>query len=305
MSYFECPSPDALGEPDEAGVEQVIVPRTADLGGFEVARALPSRQRRTVGPFVFLDQMGLGVFSPGQGLDVRPHPHIGLSTVTYLYRGELLHRDSLETRQTIAPGAVNWMTAGSGIAHSERTPDVSRARRSELFGLQAWVALPEAQEECAPSFSHHEATTLPEFSGDGLRGRVLAGSAFGETSPVAIASELFYVDLALDAGARVMIEPTHHERAIFVATGRIRIEGVAHSAGRLLVLSPEARLLVESLAASRIAVLGGEPLDGPRHVWWNFVSSRRERIEQAKDDWRLGRFDRVLDEHEWIPLPES
>jgi redox-sensitive bicupin YhaK (pirin superfamily) len=305
MSYFDCPQPSAALAESEAGVAQVIVPRTADLGGFEVARALPSRERRTVGPFVFLDQMGLGVFAPGKGLDVRPHPHIGLSTVTYLYSGELLHRDSLDTRQTIRPGAVNWMTAGRGIAHSERTPDDLRAAGSELFGLQAWVALPEAEEECEPDFAHHPAESLPTFSDRGLRGRVLAGSAFGETAPVARADALFYADLALEAGAPVMIEPSHEERAVFVATGGIRIDGVSHPAGRLLVLEPGQAVRLDAETDSRIAVLGGEPLDGPRHVWWNFVSSRRDRIEQAKADWQAGRFDRVVDEHEWIPLPGS
>lgn len=305
MSYFECPGPEARTEPEDPAVEQLIVPRTADLGGFEVARVLPSRHRRMVGPFIFLDRMGLGVFSPGAGLDVRPHPHIGLATVTYLFAGELLHRDSLGSRQIVRPGAVNWMTAGSGIAHSERTPEALRQDGSELFGLQAWVALPEAREECVPDFAHHAGEDLPLVEADGIRARVLAGEIWGRRSPVAVASETLYVDLELTAGARVPVDCDFPERALYVATGSVRIDGVEHPAGQLLVLRPGARLHLEAVEESRVALLGGEPLEGPRHIWWNFVSSRRDRIEQAKSDWQAGRFARVVDEHEWIPLPGS
>ncbi|NBB92020.1 MAG: hypothetical protein GVY32_02505 [Gammaproteobacteria bacterium] len=305
MSYFECPQPEVLDEPDDPAVEQLVVPRSADLGGFEVARVLPSRQRRMVGPFVFLDQMGLGVFSPGQGLDVRPHPHIGLATVTYLFSGELLHRDSLGSRQVIRPGAVNWMTAGKGIAHSERTPEALRPGGSELFGLQAWVALPGALEECAPNFAHHAGEVLPRVEEPGMRATILAGGIWGRRSPVALASDALYVDVELAAGARVPIDSDFPERAVYVATGAIRMDGIDHPAGRLLVIRPGARLHIEAIEESRVALLGGEPLEGPRHIWWNFVSSRRDRIEQAKSDWQAGRFDRVVDEHEWIPLPET
>lgn len=305
MSYFECPAPDALDEPGEPAVDQVIVPRTADLGGFEVARVLPSRHRRMVGPFIFLDRMGPGVFSQGRGLDVRPHPHIGLATVTYLFSGELLHRDSVGSRQAIRPGAVNWMTAGRGIAHSERTPEAKRRGSSDLFGLQAWVALPEAQEERAPEFAHHAGADLPLIADGGMRARVLAGEIWGRRSPVTLASDTLYVDMELAAGMRVPCDCDFPERALYIVSGRVRVDGVDHAAGQLLVIRPGARPDFEALENCRVALLGGEPLDGPRHIWWNFVSSRRDRIEQAKSDWQAGRFDRVIDECEWMPLPES
>jgi len=304
VSYFDCPTPEARSEPGDPAVEQIVVPRTADLGGFEVARVLPSRHRRMVGPFIFLDQMGLGMFSPGQGLDVRPHPHIGLATVTYLFAGELLHRDSLGSRQVIRPGAVNWMTAGRGIAHSERTPDASRQSASELFGLQAWVALPEGKEECEPAFAHHDDRDLPLIEDGGLRARVLAGEIWSRRSPVSVASDCLYVDLELSAGARAPLDCSFPERALYVVQGRIQVDGSVHPAGRMLVLRPGCDVHIDALEDSRVALLGGEPMAGPRHIWWNFVSSRKDRIEQAKSDWQAGRFDPVVDEHEWIPLPD-
>ncbi|AKS43244.1 pirin family protein [Wenzhouxiangella marina] len=303
MSYFECPQA-RIEACEQAGIRQVIVPRTRDIGGFEVARVLPSAQRRTVGPFVFFDQMGLGRFQPGRGLDVRPHPHIGLATVTYLYSGELMHRDSLGTEMVIRPGAVNLMTAGRGIVHSERTPEGSRRTESELFGLQAWLALPVEKEEIDPAFSHHAADELPVIEDRGLAVRLLAGDAFGASSPVPTHSETLYADLQLQAGARVPIDSPHEERALYLAEGAVEIDGQSYQAGQLLVLAPVAALTLSSRGGARVALLGGEPLDGPRHLWWNFVSSRKERIEQAKADWKAGRFEPVPEENDWIPLPE-
>lgn len=303
MSYQECPEP-MVGQDDPKHLEQVIVPRTSDIGGFEVRRALPSAKKRMVGPFVFLDQMGPSEFLLGQGLDVRPHPHIGLATVTYLLSGEITHRDSLGTTQVIRPGAVNWMTAGRGIAHSERSPESARQAGSELFGMQAWVALPQALEECAPDFAHHGESTLPGIEDKGLSVRLLAGELFGQRSPVPVASETLYADVKLAAGTELPIDSPVAERALYLLSGSLEVDGHAHEPGRLLVIKPGVRLSVKARGDCRFMLLGGEPMDGPRHVWWNFVSSSRERIEQAKADWQAGRFDRVIDDNEFIPLPE-
>ncbi|HEV2764352.1 MAG TPA: pirin family protein [Pyrinomonadaceae bacterium] len=301
--------PVRSGEATPKGVETVIVPRTRDLvGGFKVRRALPSVRRRMVGPFVFLDQMGPELLRAGAGLDVAPHPHIGLATVTYLFEGELLHRDSLGTVQAIRPGEVNWMTAGRGIAHSERTPTELRQTGSELFGIQSWVALPSREEECAPAFAHHDANELPLVEGDGVSLRLVAGSLYGARSPVHTLSEMFYADARLDAGARLPM-PAHEERALYVVEGEVGIVGDAGTfgEGQLLVFEPGAEvvLVASPRAAARFMLLGGETLDGPRHIWWNFVSSSTERIEQAKADWREGRFAPVPEETEFIPLPDS
>lgn len=285
-------------------IAQVVVPRTSDLGGFEVARALPSRERRTVGPFVFLDQMGPATFAPGHGIDVRPHPHIGLATVTYLYAGEILHRDSLGCVQAIRPGEVNWMTAGCGIVHSERTPDAVRASGGPLAGLQAWVALPREHEETAPAFVHHDDATLPVAEGDGTWMRLIAGELLGLRSPVATLGETLYADVRLDAGATLAVPTACEERALYLSSGRVEVDGDPFDAGRLVVLKPGAAVDVSAAEPARLMLLGGAPLDGPRHVWWNFVSSRRERIEQAKADWKAGRFAAVPGESEFIPLPE-
>jgi redox-sensitive bicupin YhaK (pirin superfamily) len=289
-------------------IDTVIVPRTRDIGGFEVRRVLPSVQRRMVGPFVFFDQMGPATFEAGRGLDVRPHPHIGLATVTYLFDGEILHRDSLGTVQPIRPGAVNWMTAGRGIAHSERTGPEVRQRGGRLFGIQSWVALPAAHEETAPAFAHHGADALPLLEGDsGERVRLIAGSAWGRSAPVAVLSDLFYADAALDAGARLPLPADYEERAAYVAEGAITVDGQEFPAGQLVVFQPDADIVVETAAAgsgARVMVLGGAPMDGPRHIWWNFVSRSTERIEQAKEDWKAGRFPPVPGETEFIPLPE-
>ena len=303
MSVRECPNPAVEAEPDGA-LEQVIVPRTSDVGGFEVARALPSAHKRLVGPFVFLDQMGPGEILRGDGLDVRPHPHIGLSTLTYLFDGVITHRDSLGTVQDIRPGAVNWMTAGSGIAHSERSPEVVRHHGGRLFGLQAWVVLPHDQEECAPAFSHLAQNDLPQIESPGLLVRLVAGELFGQRSPLATATETLYADIELAAGVSLPLESRVEERAIYIVTGGLDVDGHDHPAGRLLVIRPGETLTVKARQDCRFVVLGGEPMDGPRHVWWNFVSSSRDRIEQAKADWKAGRFDRVIDDNEYIPLPE-
>lgn len=286
-------------------VQIVVVPRTSDLGdGFQVRRALPSAQRRMVGPFVFLDQMGPVSFEAGRGLDVRPHPHIGLATVTYLHEGAIVHRDSVGSVQTIRPGDVNWMTAGQGIVHSERTDAASRAGGQQLAGLQMWVGLPQAYEETGPTFAHYPGQDLPELEGEGVQARVVAGSIFGKTSPVTTHSDLFFADVVLQPGARVTVPAEHEERAVYLSEGAIEIAGQRHEAGRLLVLAPGQPADLLAPEGARFAVLGGEPLDGPRYVWWNFVSSSRERIEQAKEDWQRDRFGvAVPDETEFIPLP--
>lgn len=292
-----------MSRPEDGSVQTIVVPRTADIGGFEVRRALPSREVRTVGPFVFLDQMGPGEFLTAGGLDVRPHPHIGLATVTYLFHGRILHKDSLGTSLPIEPGAVNWMTAGRGIAHSERTPAEDRTAPGRLFGIQAWVALPAALEETDPGFAHHAAASLPVVEGDGASVRVITGELFGAASPVETASPMVYADITLANGARLPLDPVAEERALYLAAGRLRIGPDEHAAGRLLVLAPGDRLTVEALEPARLMLLGGAPLDGPRYLWWNFVSSRKDRIEEAKADWQAGRFAAVPGDAEFIPLP--
>lgn len=285
----------------------VVVPRTRDLGdGFEVRRALPSAERRMVGPFVFFDQFGPTVFSAGKGLDVRPHPHIGLATVTYLFDGEILHRDSLGTVQPIRPGEVNWMTAGRGIVHSERTAPQVRRHGSSLSGLQCWVALPRDHEETDPGFMHAGSEALPVEEGDGVSATVVAGRFCAKQSPVPVLSDMLYVDLRLEPGARFAIPAEYDEQALYVVQGSIDLgrDGVS-DAGRLLVLKPGASidLACSGTSAARVMLLGGEPMDGPRYVVWNFVSSSRERIEQAKQDWRDQAFPGVPEESEFIPLP--
>jgi hypothetical protein len=288
-----------------APLQAVVVARPSDLGeGFVVRRALPSAALRNVGPFVFLDDFGPVDFAPGQGLDVRPHPHIGLATVTYLFEGEILHRDSLGSVVPIRPGAVNWMTAGGGIVHSERTPPGQRGGGARLAGLQLWVALPREHEEAAPAFAHHAADELPELERDGVRLRVIVGTAFGATSPVAVLSPMFYVDVALAASARLAVPDEHAERAAYVVQGAVRLGDALHGPGRLLVLAPGAPAeLVAEDGPARLVLVGGAPLDAPRFVWWNFVSSSRERIERAREDWAAQRFAAVPGESEFIPLP--
>jgi redox-sensitive bicupin YhaK (pirin superfamily) len=257
-----------------------------------------------VGPFIFFDQMGPAEFVLGEGIDVRPHPHIGLSTLTYLFRGEIMHRDSLGVEQPIRPGAVNWMTAGKGIVHSERTAPEQRAQGARLFGIQSWVAMPGAQEEIDPAFIHHAADELPEIADRGATVRLIAGDLYGRTSPVKTHSDMFYAEGVLEPGAKIPLPADHVERGIYVTEGAIEVAGERFDAGRLLVFREGDEITVSAPAAARIMLLGGEPMDGPRYIWWNFVSSSKERIEQAKADWSAGRFDTVPGDSEFIPLPE-
>ncbi|MEL6298606.1 MAG: pirin family protein [Pseudomonadota bacterium] len=286
-------------------IEQVIVPRARDLGGFEVRRALPSVGRKMIGPFIFFDQMGPAEFLLSEGIDVRPHPHIGLSTVTYLFEGEIYHRDSLGTALPIRPGAVNLMTAGQGIVHSERETSEARQTARNLFGIQAWAALPKAHEEAPPAFSHHAADDLPRITGEGKRVRLIMGSLYGETSPAAFPHPSFYAEAVLAPGAVLPLDPDYDERGIYIASGEIDIAGDTFGAGQLLVFKPGDRISVLATSQARLMLLGGEPMDGPRHIWWNFVSSSKERIDQAKEEWRTGKFDTVPgDTDEFIPLPD-
>jgi redox-sensitive bicupin YhaK (pirin superfamily) len=285
-------------------VEMVILGRARDLGGFEVRRVLPFAQRRMVGPFIFLDQMGPVDFEAPAGLDVRAHPHIGLSTVTYLFEGEVLHRDSLGTEQVIRPGDVNWMTAGNGIAHSERTPQDLRPAGARLYGIQSWVALPAAVEERTPHFAHHGKAALPVIEGEGLRVRLIAGSLYGARAPVETASDLFHADAAMAPGARLTIPADWVERAAYLVSGAVTIGDESFEAGQMMVLKPGAEIVLTATTASRLMLLGGEPLEGPRYIWWNFVSSSKERLEVAKADWKAGRFGAVPGESDPLPLPE-
>ena len=297
-------APASSGPAVAPAVEAVIVPRTRDLGGFMVRRALPVAGRRTVGPFVFLDEMGPAGFGLGEGLDVAPHPHIGLATLTYLFDGAIVHRDSLGSLKTIEPGAVNWMSAGRGIAHSERTGEDQRRGDGRLHGLQLWVALPRAHEEDEQFFASHGAAALPVVEDGGLSARIVVGSAFGATSPVATHWDTLYVDVRLEAGARLPVDIAAEERALYLVDGTVDIAGDRFEPGRLLVLRPGDAITVAAVTDARLVLLGGATLDGPRHVWWNFVSSSQERIAQAKADWKAGRFAAVPGEHEFIPLPE-
>jgi redox-sensitive bicupin YhaK (pirin superfamily) len=286
-------------------IDQVIVPRARDIGGFEVRRALPSAGKKMVGPFIFFDQMGPSEFLLGDGLDVRPHPHIGLATVTYLFDGEILHRDSLGTAVPIRPGALNLMTAGRGIVHSERTPEALRAAGPRLFGIQAWAALPKTHEEAAPAFVHHTDAELPRIVGDGKRVRLIIGSLYGEEAPTEYPHPAFYAEAVLAPGAILPLDADYEERAVFVVSGEIDIAGDTFGPGRLLIFHPGDRISILAQTNARLMLIGGEPMDGPRHIWWNFVSSSKDRIDAAKADWRAGRFGLVPgDEKEHIPLPE-
>jgi hypothetical protein len=281
----------------------VINAKTKDIGGFPVRRALPAIERRMIGPFIFLDQMGPTRPAAGQRLAVRPHPHIGLSTMTYLFEGEILHRDSLGTVQRIEPGAVNFMTAGSGIAHSERSPPEAGDAAS-LSGIQFWVALPRSLEETAPAFLHLDASDLPLLSDGRLSARIIAGGAFGLSSPLEAPHPTLCVDVTATQGARFEVPADYPERALYVAVGSIDLAGVPYREGQLVVLPAGFSADVRALSTARLMLLGGEPMDGPRHIWWNFVASSSDRIEQAKLDWKFGRFARVPDETEFIALPE-
>jgi redox-sensitive bicupin YhaK (pirin superfamily) len=287
-------------------IDTIIIPPVRDLGdGFQVRRALPAAKRRTVGPFVFFDQMGPKQLKPGTGLDVRPHPHIGLATVTYLFNGEIIHRDSLGSVQAIRPAEVNWMIAGSGIVHSERTGTEQRRAGSTLSGIQCWVALPQPDEEMPPSFRHHGADELPYIEGDGVSMRLIAGTLHGERAPVETLSDMFYADVSLEENARFLISTEHEQRAIYVVDGPVQIGTQRIDQGNMAVLRKGQAVPVSAFGPARVMLLGGAPLDGPRHVWWNFVSSSVERIEQAKSDWRQGRFAKVPGDPEYIPLPDE
>jgi len=305
MSFFPAKDP-ALGDvPACDAIDLMIVPRSVDLGGFEVRRALPHAKRRMVGPFIFFDHFGPAVFDAGHGIDVRPHPHIGLATVTFLFDGEIVHRDSLGTALPIRPGAVNLMTAGNGIVHSERTAPDHRAGGERLHGLQCWLALPAGEEEIDASFAHHDQAELPIVAEDGKSVRIVVGSLYGHKSPVPTLSDTIFADATFAPGAVLPIDADTEERAIYVVAGEIDIAGDRFSAGRLLILRPRDRITVTAASEARVVLVGGAAMDGPRHIWWNFVSSRKERIEQAKTDWKEKRFDIVPgDEAEFIPLPE-
>ena len=285
-------------------IELLIPPRRRDLGAFEVGRVLPFAQRRMVGPYIFFDRIGPKDLAPGlpREADVRPHPHIGLSTVTYLFDGEITHRDSLGFEQAIHPGEVNWMTAGRGITHSERF-ETLRARGGALDGVQLWVALPDGREEIDPGFWHYEAGVLPAFDEGGVTGRLIAGRLDGLQSPVRVDSPLFYVHWVLRAGARVSLSAEHPERAVYVARGEVEIGGERVATGMMAVLKPGAAVTVTAVGDAVVMALGGEPV-GPRYIDWNFVSSSRERIEQARSDWAAGRMKLPdLDDREFTPLP--
>jgi redox-sensitive bicupin YhaK (pirin superfamily) len=283
---------------------QLIPPRVHDLGGgFTVRRLLPQAQRRSVGPFVFFDHIGPAVLGVDNELEVRPHPHIGLATVTYLWEGAIMHRDSVGSVQEILPGDVNWMTAGRGIVHSERTPARLHGVPHPMHGLQTWVALPHAHEETDPAFAHHPAATLPRLDRDGARLHVVAGHGFGEVSPVRVLSGTLYVSIDMEAGARLRLPDEHEERAVYPVAGDVDLDGVALPLAQLAVLEGRGESTLHARTACRLMLLGGEPV-GQRYVWWNFVSSRRERIEQAKEDWRAQRMGRVAGETDFIPLPD-
>ncbi|WP_027135610.1 pirin family protein [Geminicoccus roseus] len=301
------------GCPDQVGIdaiETLIVPRARDLGGFEVRRALPAPKRQMVGPFIFFDQAGPAEFLTGQGVDVRPHPHIGLGTVTYLYRGDFHHRDSTGADQTIRPGELNWMVAGRGVSHSERTSAAARTGPSSLFGIQTWLALPERDEDMAPMFEHHGKEALPVLGDGGVSVRLILGNAYGEKAPATMFSETFYADVALQAGSRLPMPDEHEDRGIYIVEGSISIAGQEYQAGRMMVFRPGDRITVAAGdRGARLMILGGATLPGPRYIWWNFVASSQERIEAAKAEWRAqnwgkGRFDLpVGDRDEHIPLP--
>lgn len=291
-------------------IETVIVPRARDIGGFEVRRALPAPRRQMVGPFIFFDQMGPAEFLTGEGIDVRPHPHIGLGTVTYLFEGEFQHRDSLGTDQMIYPGAVNWMVAGRGVTHSERTSEATRCGESKLFGIQTWVALPEGEEERSASFEHHGKNVLPVLEEGGAQARLIMGRAWGETAPVRTFTDMFYADVRLEPGTGLPLPEDHEDRGVYVVAGAVEVAGQVFEAGQMMVFRPGDRISLRAGGTgARLIVLGGETLNGPRYIWWNFVASSREKIEAAKADWAAGDWSGGRfrlppgDDAEFIPLP--
>ncbi|MCA8883689.1 MAG: pirin family protein [Rhodobacteraceae bacterium] len=310
MSWNPSIAPQSPGTADLDAIETLIVPRARDLAGFEVRRALPAPGRRMVGPFIFFDQMGPVEFLSGQGIDVRPHPHIGLGTVTYLLKGEFQHRDSLGTDQMIFPGAVNWMVAGNGVTHSERTSAATRAAPSSLSGIQTWVALPEDREDASASFEHQPKAALPYLEYEGVQARLILGRAWGETAPVQVFSDMFYADVVLAPGTAVPLPQDHEDRGAYILDGSVEIAGQDFEAGRMMVFRPgDAITLRAGAQGARVMLLGGETLNGPRYIWWNFVASSKERIESAKETWRAGdwahgRFQLPPgDDAEFVPAP--
>ncbi|WP_300584525.1 pirin family protein [Marivita sp.] len=301
-----CPTGDQVD-----AIETLIIPRARDLGGFEVRRALPAPRRQMVGPFIFFDQMGPAEFLPTKGLDMRPHPHIGLATISYLYRGRMHHRDSLGTDAWIEPGAVNWMVAGHGITHSERIDDETQTDPMPFFGIQTWVALPKDHEDRAPEFEHAPVGALPFLEGEGKSVRLILGNAWGERAPVKTVSEMFYADAVLEAGAAIPLPDNHEDRGVYVVEGSVTVAGETYEAGRMMVFRPGDKLSLQAgPMGARVMLLGGETLEGSRYIWWNFVASSQERIEEAKEawragDWASGRFQLPLgDDAEFIPLPD-
>ncbi|RWF34480.1 pirin family protein [Mesorhizobium sp.] len=306
MSFFPGNDPEPVDAFACDQIELMVIPNAKDIGGFAVRRALPTAKRRLVGPFIFFDRMGPAILRAGHALDVRPHPHIGLSTVTYLFDGKIRHRDSLGTEMVIAPGDVNLMTAGRGIVHSERTPEELRGAPMSVSGLQTWLALPDGKEEIAPVFANTSVARLPEIDAGGVSGRIVIGEFSGLRSPVATASDTLYADLRLAAGASVQIPADAEERAIYTLEGDVSIAGDVFPAERLLVFKPGEEIVVSSERGAHFMLFGGASLGSQRYIWWNFVSSSKERIEQAKQEWKTGRFDIVPgDEEEFIPLPEG
>ncbi|TIL41183.1 pirin family protein [Mesorhizobium sp.] len=306
MSFFpgNDPLPGDAFASDQ--IELMVIPNAKDIGGFQVRRALPTARRRLVGPFIFFDRMGPAILRAGQALDVRPHPHIGLSTVTYLFDGKIRHRDSLGTEMVIQPGDVNLMTAGRGIVHSECTPQELRGAPMSVSGLQTWLALPDDKEEVDPIFENTAAMRLPEIDAEGVSGRVVIGAFAGLRSPVVTASDTLYADLSLAPGASVKIPADAEERAIYTLEGEVSISGDRFPAERLLVFRPGDEIVVSSEGGAHFMLFGGASLGSKRYIWWNFVSSSKERIEQAKEEWKTGRFDIVPgDEEEFIPLPDN
>jgi len=301
-----CPEAGTL-----ASIETVIIPRARDLGGFEVRRALPSAKRQMVGPFIFFDQMGPIEFLTGKGIDVRPHPHIGLSTVTYLFDGEFQHRDSLGTDQMIYPGEVNWMTAGNGVTHSERTSEATRKGKSSLFGIQTWVALPEEKEEMDAEFEHIGKSQLPHIEGEGKAVNLILGTAWGEKNPISTHSEMFYADAILQPGSTIPLPDNHEDRGIYVVNGSVEIAGQTFEEGKMAIFRPGDAISIQAgEQGARLMLLGGETLNGPRYIWWNFVASSKDKLEAAKEawgegEWENGRFQLPPgDTQEFIPLPD-
>jgi redox-sensitive bicupin YhaK (pirin superfamily) len=282
----------------------ILKPHVRDLGGFSVRRVLPAHPHKMVGPFIFFDHFGPVDFAPGEGIDVRPHPHIGLATVTWLFEGEMVHRDSLGVVQPIAPGDVNWMTAGRGIVHSERGDPAMRKSARRMFGIQSWVALPKSHEDAEPAFSHHPAASLPKIRLPGVQMRLIAGNAFGEKSPAPTFSKMFYLATELEAGATLSLPPEHEERGVYLFQGEVAVDGVPMAEKSLGFIESKHPVQIQAKRQSRVMLLGGEKMDGARHIWWNFVASSKEKIEAAKQRWREQRFAPIPGETEFIPLPE-